>query len=163
MLEDLNILPLLFEECYLKANPSERKSRAFLEFCQEGDLEAAVDLLKANDEEFDDGEDGSNQTTELLLYQDPIGGMQSALHIAVKENNLELVWLLLFLASTLDLQWFPSEVYEAAMRSGVFREANLRMDIRSLRDSEGRTAADIATEYITSNIDPLNLTTGGRR
>ena len=62
--QNIDIFPILQEESYLRAYPEERKSRAFLEFCREGDHKAIVDLLNSgdddddsdSDEEMDDGE-----------------------------------------------------------------------------------------------------------
>lgn len=152
--ENLDILPLLKEESYLRAYPEERKCRAFLEFCREGDIEALVDLL--NDEEEDDNEDEDQEmdmeegiktikTADILRYQDPIGEMSSGLHIAVLSDSVTVAWLLLFLASSLDVQQFPAETLQAAEQLGISRSIEEgRVDIRALRDAEGCTAEAVA-------------------
>ena len=147
MQENLNILPFLAEECYLRANPEERIGRAFLEFCREGDLQAVVGVIQSN--------------PEVLLYQDPIGGMQSALHVAVAQNSLDLIWLLLFVATETNLQRFPAGIHGTAMCLNLERMTGLQIDIRSLKNSDGQTAADVASEYTTSRIDPSLLTGEG--
>ncbi|KAF2273896.1 uncharacterized protein EI97DRAFT_382511 [Westerdykella ornata] len=150
--ENVDILPLLTEESYLKAYPEDRKRRAFLEFCREGDLDAIVYMLKGEDEE--DGEEEEAEThggkvnvDELLRYQDPIGDMQSALHAAVQGGSQEVAWLLLLLASNLDMTQFPAEVFQEAQKLGIMRgDLTGKADIRSLKDSDGRTAEDLARE-----------------
>jgi hypothetical protein len=246
----LDILPLLAEEAYLSFNPRERRGRAFLSFCEEGDLEAVVALLaggqddeeeneggeKAEDgsrvigesiheadsaigvsdgrqhghgvledkralgknvvgvllepgkggkggggggsggtgggtgsrralgalhgdhnagegddemdlEDFEDDEDAEMTSSEVLLYQDPMGSGSSALHLAVQNLRVEIVWLLLYLASSLPIGEFPAAVLEAAKRYELERDlSKIAGDIRNLRDSEGRTAVKIAEE-----------------
>ncbi|KAF2759968.1 hypothetical protein EJ05DRAFT_474996 [Pseudovirgaria hyperparasitica] len=158
--ENLDILPLLMEEAYLKAYPEETKARAFLEFCRAGDLTAIVEMIQdsaeseGDDEEMDEGEgEGEGQhgsTVDWLRYQDPIGDMQSGLHAAVAAGSREVVWLLLLMASTLDLQAFPPQVFQEAEVLGIMRPTDSEMegkvDIRTLRDASGRSAEDVARE-----------------
>ncbi|KAK3064818.1 hypothetical protein LTS18_003628 [Coniosporium uncinatum] len=148
--QDLDILPLLTEESYLKAYPEDRKCRAFMEFCREGDVEAIVGMLKDPDpSDIEDEEDGHPQkpTDEVLRYQDPVGDMQSGLHAAVQAGSREVAYLLLLVASELDLQQFPPEVFQEAAALGVMREDQMgKVDIRSLRDANGRSAEDLARE-----------------
>jgi hypothetical protein len=141
--ENLDILPLLTEESYLKAYPEERKARAFLEFCREGDVQAVVDMIQPDS----DDEEETGQNVDILRYQDPIGDMQSGLHAAVTGGSREVAWLLLLLASKYDLRQFPPEVLQEASAMGIMREEqDGKVDIRTLRDSEGRTAEDLARE-----------------
>lgn len=152
--EGLDILPLLKEESYLRAYPEERKCRAFLEFCREGDIEAIVDLLNDDDEDDDEDEDEEMdmeegirtvKSADVLRYQDPIGEMSSGLHIAVLNENVAVVWLLLFLASSLTLQQFPAETLQAAEQLGISRNVQEgQVDIRALKDAEGSTAEALA-------------------
>lgn len=155
--ENLDILPLLTEESYLRAYPEDRICRAFLEFCREGDVSAVVELLKScgddddEDEDEDDMEDddqGPKKTMdEILRYQDPIGDMQSGLHAAVAGNSREIAWLLLLLASKLPELEFPALVYQEAASLAIMREDQTgKVDIRTLRDSQGRTAEQLAAE-----------------
>ena len=138
------MLPILTEESYLKAYPEERRCRAFLEFCGEGDVEAIVDLLNdGNDGEEDEeiSDQSAGHSIDVLRYQDQIGSMGSGLHVAVQNQRVEVAWLLLLLASTLELDQFPVAVLQAAQSLGIQREdQNGKVDIRSLKDFQGMTA-----------------------
>ena len=142
--EGLDMLPILTEESYLKAYPEERRCRAFLEFCGEGDVEAIVDLLNDGDdgeEDEESSEQSAGQSIDVLRHQDQIGSMGSGLHVAVQNQRVEVVWLLLLLASTLELDQFPVAVLQAAQSLGIQREDQSgKADIRSLRDLQGMTA-----------------------
>ncbi len=145
--ERLDILPILTEESYLKAYPEERRCRAFLDFCGEGDVEAIVDLL--NDDDGEEDEESSGQGAghgiDVLRYQDQVGSMGSGLHVAVQNQGVEVAWLLLLLASTLQLDQFSAEVLQAAQNLGIQREDQSgKTDIRSLQDSQGMTAEQLA-------------------
>lgn len=159
----IDIMPILKEQSYLRAYPEETKCRAFLEFCREGDYRAVVDLLKSTGEdsiaEADDQDDivdgeageepsrGQKTADEILRYQDPIGDMQSGLHAAVANGHREIAWLILLLASTYPQLEFPALVYQEAAALGIMRETQEgKVDIRSLRDSHGRTAEDLARQ-----------------
>ncbi len=142
--ERLDILPILTEESYLKAYPEERRCRAFLEFCGEGDVEAIVDLLNDDDGEEDE-EKGAGHGIDVLRYQDQLGSMGSGLHVAVQNQRMEVAWLLLLLASTLQIDQFPADVLQAAQNLGIHREDQSgQIDIRSLQDSQGMTAEERA-------------------
>lgn len=148
--QNVDILPLLSEEGYLKAYPEERRCRAFLEFCRDGDVDAVVAMMQDDDSD-DDGDDDDamqdGQQIDILRYQDTLGDMQSGLHAAVQGGSQEIVWLLLLLASSLDYSQFPPEVFEAAKKFGVEREDQTgKEDIRTLRDAQGRTAEALAAE-----------------
>ncbi|KAK8183670.1 hypothetical protein IWZ00DRAFT_384878 [Phyllosticta capitalensis] len=154
--QGVDILPLLSEEGYLKAYPEERKCRAFLEFCRQGDVEAVVEMLQggddddSDDEEDDEGEDAMDTDTgapiDMLRYQDALGDQSSALHAAVAGGSQEVAWLLLLLSSNLDLSQFPPRVLAEAKRLGIARpdDQPAKVDIRSLRDDEGRTPEALA-------------------
>jgi hypothetical protein len=155
--ENLDILPLLTEESYLKAYPNERKCRAFLEFCREGDMQAVVGMITedSDDEEEEDEDMGDDDNAggkpvsidDLLRYQDPIGEMQSGLHAAVQAQSREVAWLLLLLASNYPLMDFPPEVFQEAEALGIMRGLTEdKVDIRSLKDANGKTAEDLAKE-----------------
>ncbi|KAI9725548.1 MAG: hypothetical protein M1828_003036 [Chrysothrix sp. TS-e1954] len=151
MKEGLDILPMLTEEGYLKAYPEERRARAFLEFCREGDLEAIIGVLKDGEEGNDgSGEDDDEQMVlddglDVLRYQDTLGDMSSALHCAVVGGHHNVAWLLLLLASNLDIGQFPTQLLQQAHSLGIDRESNeAKTDIRSLADAQGRHPEDIA-------------------
>lgn len=156
--EQIDIFPILKEESYLRAYPEERKSRAFLEFCREGDHRAIVDLLKScseapKDDDIDvdamNGEDHMPRKSadEVLRYQDPIGDMQSGLHAAAANGHREVAWLLLLLASNLPEMEIPALVFQEAATLGIMREEQEGLvDIRGLKDAHGRTAEDVAAE-----------------
>jgi len=156
---NLDILPLLTEEVYLKAYPEERRARAFLEFCREGDVEAIIELLKNpddgsdsdddNEEEMEAGEDGEERPkltpAQILLYQDPTGTSHSGLHIAVLAGQVEVIWLLLLLGTPHPARILPIDVFSAADRMGAVQlggQLGVTTDIRSLRDAEGLLAKD---------------------
>ncbi|MCF7633821.1 hypothetical protein L3K78_13405 [Oscillospiraceae bacterium SCCA1] len=163
MQEKIDIFPILQEESYLRAYPEERKCRAFLEFCREGDHRAIIDLLQAGDDDDEDEDDGdamdtdgmrnnplsgpSKSPAEILRYQDPLGGMQSGLHAAAAGGHREVAWLLLLIASKFPEIDFPPLVFQEAAAMGVMREdQDDLVDIRSLRDAAGRTAEDVAVQ-----------------
>lgn len=139
--QGLDILPILTEETYLKAYPEERKCRAFLEFSREGDVEAIVDLLSGSEEEVDAEGVNTGHEIDVLRYQDHVGSMESGLHLAIQSQKVEVVWMLLFLASNLDANQFPGEVLQAAQNFELRRDdQSSRTDIRQLRDAKGKTA-----------------------
>jgi hypothetical protein len=146
--EGIDIMPLLVEASYLKAYPEDRKGRAFVEFGAEGDALSMFDMLAEHDN--DDEVEGQQQAItniEILRYQDPLGGMNSALHAAVVNNNEVVAWLLLWLASGLDEGVFPADVVQHAQGMEIARGSLMgQADIRSLINSEGRTAAQLAKE-----------------
>lgn len=150
--QQTDIFPLLKEESYLRAYPEERKSRAFLELCREGDHRAIVDLLKSRLQD-EDGADGRGESVEktpdeILRYQDPIGDMESGLHACAANGHREVAWLLLLLASNFPELDIPALVFQEAATLGVMREDQEgKVDIRSLRDAHGRTAEDVAKEF----------------
>lgn len=148
--KQIDIFPILKEESYLHAYPEERKCRAFLEFCREGDHRAIAELIKScsSEEPEDEGDEGPSKTAdEILRYQDTIGDMQSGLHAAAANGHREVAWLLLLLASDLAELEFPALVYQEAATLGVMREEQAgKVDIRSLKDVHGRTAEDVARQ-----------------
>ncbi|KAH6713042.1 hypothetical protein BKA61DRAFT_484022 [Leptodontidium sp. MPI-SDFR-AT-0119] len=139
--ENLDILPLITEEAYLDANPAARPARAFMTMCGEGDVTGVVELLKALEEEPDEGD---MSPAELLRFQDPLDGMKTGLHVAIERSQQEAVWLILWLASSLQTHAFPDEVAQAAESLEAGRETANGVDIRGLRDEQGRSGEDIA-------------------
>lgn len=139
--DNLDIFPLIMEEAYLEANPTARPARAFLTMCGEGDIAGIVELLKAIEEDSDEGD---MSPAELLRYQDSLDGMKTGLHIAIEKSQQEALWLLLWLASTLPSSEFPEEVINAAEAMGAGRDTVTGADIRGLRDTDERTARDLA-------------------
>nr|POE51159.1 hypothetical protein CFP56_70536 [Quercus suber] len=157
--EKLDIMPIMREEAYLRAYPEERKCRAFLELCREGDHQAIAGLLKScaqkddddddddDDEMLDEPEGPEKSVSEILRYQDPINNMQSGLHAAADNGHREVAWLLLLLASDLSELEFPALVFQEAASLGVMREEQDGLvDIRSLKDAHNRSAEDVARE-----------------
>lgn len=149
--EGLDILPILTEESYLRAYPGERKCRAFLEFCAEGDVPAIVDMLNDDDDDSDGDEEemATSSSTlhhkDILRYQDQLGSMSSGLHVAIENRRTEVAWFLLILASNVSYSAFPDEVKTAANVLGVVREDQTgKVDIRALKDAEGMTAYERA-------------------
>lgn len=137
--ENYDILPVLTEEAYLETHPDERRNRAFLTMCSEGDVLGAVELLKDAASEGDD-------VRAIVLYRDSLAKGKSALQIALEKKQEEAVWLLLYLGSPrLPIEAFPDEAVAAAQSMGVDRMPPAGgEDIVSLRDEEGRSAEDYA-------------------
>jgi hypothetical protein len=109
------------------------------------------DEVDDDDEDEDEAMADSDQSgkelgiDKLLRYQDPIGDMQSGLHAAVQAQSREVAWLLLLLASNLDLMEFPPLVFQEAEAMGIMRGLTEdKVDIRSLKDANGKTAEDLA-------------------
>lgn len=153
---DVDIYDTLREESYLKAYPEETRARAFLEFCREGDVEAIVELLRNEEEDSDDDDDTEDTSmgdgdqepdVDILRYQDSLNGNVSGLHCAVQGGSQDVAWLLLYMASQLPLEEFPEVLRGQAQGVGLVRES-LRdeVDIRGLKDAEGRTAEDLARQ-----------------
>lgn len=142
----VNILPLINEEAYLADKPSHRHARAYLTMCAEGDIGGIIELLQdISDSDEDEGEENSMSPTDLLRYQDPLDGMKSGLHLAVAKSQMEVVWLLLWLASGINSNHFPQQALTAVQTMGASREiANQGLDIRALKNAQGKTAAAIA-------------------
>lgn len=120
--------------------------------CVEGNVYGIMSIIDdiKNPDDSDDDDEADTQPpltpSQILLYQNPLDGDKSGLHIAVSNGShqSELVaWLLLWLASPAPIETFPTAAQE--MLGGAVRECvESGADIRILRDSDGRTAADIA-------------------
>jgi len=138
---DFDILPLASEEAYLKTYPEERKGRALLEFCKEGDVDAIVHLLR-DDSDVSEGD----VDLDVLRYQGSFKDVEgSGLHVAITYNQVEVAWLLLIVGSQLDWSAFPGYILQAASSLGVGKEdRRAGPDIRSLKNEAGQTAADVA-------------------
>lgn len=139
--ENLDILPLITEEAYLDANPAARPARALMTLCEEGDIGGIIELLKAIEEDPDEGD---MSPSELLRFQDPLDGGKSALHVAIEKNQVEVVWLLLWLTSGVPTQAFPREFQQAAASMEVGRETSEGTDIRGIQDENHRTGNEVA-------------------
>lgn len=139
---------MLKEESYLKAFPEERKARAFLEFCAQGDVGAILDLVKSGDEEDfsnDGNSEGATKSIDVLRYQDPLSSLDSSLHIAIRNGQEDVAWLLLLLASSLEPHRFPSDIIQGAETLGAVRESQTgKVDIRVLENEEHLTAEALA-------------------
>lgn len=148
--EAFDILPILKEESYLKAFPEERRCRAFLEFCAEGDVGAILQITNGQgDEDFsaNGNGNGSAKPIDVLRYQDSLGSMGTGLHLAIENGHEEVAWLLLFLASSLEAKHFPEDVLQAAETLGAKREEQTgRVDIRIMEDGAHRTAENLARQ-----------------
>ncbi|KAF5674319.1 ring finger [Fusarium heterosporum] len=138
--EGLDILPSITEEAYLETYPEARPARALHVMCAEGDVGGIVELLRDAGDEVED-------MASLVAYQDPLADMKSGLHLAVENAQEESLWLLLWLCSTIPSPLFPENARAVAEAVGVGRlSVNNEKDIRGLRDSKGRTAADLAQQ-----------------
>lgn len=143
--QDYDILPSASEEQYLTTYPEERIGHAFLEFIRQGDLDAVLHLIK--DTELDDSDDDTEKV-DILRYQGTFEGIEgSGLHVAVRYNQPQIAWLLLVLGSSYPWDKFPASVLGAMKEFNLSKEdRRAGTDLRSLKDSEGRTAADVAKE-----------------
>jgi hypothetical protein len=144
--EGYDILPAATEEAYLRAYPEERKGHAFLEFCREGDIDAIIHMIK--DGEDEDGEEAQEENSDILRYRGTFEGIEgSGLHVAIRYNQQEVAWLLLALGSQFGWDKFPAAVLQAMQDFGLSKEdRNGEPDIRTLKDSDGRTAEALAKE-----------------
>ncbi|ORY65248.1 uncharacterized protein BCR38DRAFT_342145 [Pseudomassariella vexata] len=143
--EDFDILPSITEEAYLEANPEARPARAYHIMCSEGDTEGIVDLLR--DAETGESDEPVMATAQLLRYQDPLANNKSGLHLAIEKGHEQVVWLLLWLSSSLPADVFPEPAVAAAQSLGLQRPHTAPMDdIRALQDEHGRTAEAVAVE-----------------
>ncbi|KAL8654330.1 MAG: hypothetical protein Q9210_001567 [Variospora velana] len=150
--EGFDILPILKEESYLKAFPEERKARAFLEFCAEGDVGAILDLVKGGEDEDEESNmnpsgnaEGAAKPIDVFRYQDPLGSLDTGLHVAIRNGQEDVVWLLLLLASSLEPHRFPTDVTQAAETLVAVREDQTgKVDVRVLENAEHRTAEELA-------------------
>ncbi len=110
--------------------------------CSEGDVGGIIELVKAIGEDPDEGD---MSPSELLRFQDPLDEGKTGLHVAIEKGQQEAVWLLLWLASGLQSQFFPQEVLQAAQEMGAGRETAEGVDIRGLRDEQQRAAEEVAS------------------
>jgi hypothetical protein len=151
---DYDILPTATEEAYLRAYPEERKGHAYLQFCREGDIDAIIHMIKDVDEEDEDDDDES----DVLGYSGTFEGIEgSGLHVAIRYQQQEVAWLLLALGSQLEWSKFPDVVLQAMQGLGLRKEdRKAQSEIRSLKDSSGRTPADLAKEVGGLWIEWLN-------
>ena len=138
-------MPSATEEAYLRTYPEERVGHAFLEFCREGDVDAIVHLIK--DTELNDAEEEC-ENVDILRYQGTFEGIEgSGLHVAIRYNREEVAWLMLALGSSLDWAQFPPRVLQGMKELNLKKEdRKAGIDVRSLQDSEGRTAAALAQD-----------------
>ena len=148
--QNLDILPTLKEEHYLAGNPEARPARAFLTFCQEGDVLSIVGLMNQllapeSDDEMEEEDMARMHPTKILRYQDPLNGNKSAMHLAIEKGQIEVAWLLLWIASELPDHAFPANVRAMANMMGAARDmVGPGPDVRGLRDERGCDANGLA-------------------
>jgi hypothetical protein len=143
---DFNILPSATDEAYLRTYPEERKGHAYLDFCRMGDIDALVHLVK--DASTEEDSEGSQGSLDILRYTGSFEGIEgSGLHVAIRNNQQEVAWLMLVLGSSLNWSEFPPVVLQAMESMGLSKEdRSAEPDIRTLKESEGKTAAAVANE-----------------
>ncbi|KMQ82093.1 ring finger-like protein, partial [Lasius niger] len=129
-------------------------ARALHVMCSEGDVAGIVELLRHVHDQVSD-------VRALVRYQDPLAEMKSGLHLAVENGHEDIVWLLLWLSSTLPTEAFPLPGRQAVESLGLGRlSLQPDDDIRGLLDGRGRTAEGIAQQdpgpcsYLRGNIRP---------
>lgn len=109
--------------------------------CAEGDVAGIVELL--DDASHELGSD-KLQLGHLIRYRDPLAGGKSGLHLAIEHGQQQVVWLLLWLASSLSIDAFPLEARHEAKSLGIERLDVAGEDIRGLRTDDEQLADDIA-------------------
>lgn len=144
--ENFNILPSATDEAYLRTYPEERRGHAYLDFCRMGDLDALIHLIQ--DGSIEEDSEGSQGSLDILRYTGSFEGIEgSGLHVAIRHNQEEVAWLMLVLGSALDWSEFPPIVLEAMESMRLSKDdRSPEPDIRTLKDSEGKTAATLAAE-----------------
>lgn len=151
--ENLDVLPVITEEAYLESHPEARPARALHLMCMEGDVGGIVELLRDVSDEVQD-------LAAFIGYQDPLSEMKSGLHLAVEHSQEEVLWLLLWLCSTVPDGVFPETARQRAQATEVGRlSVTSDQDVRVLRDSQGQTAGQQAeqnperwTQILEANI-----------
>jgi hypothetical protein len=100
------------------------------------------------DEEDEDEDEGPEDSSEVLRYQGTFEGIEgSGLHVAIRYSREDVAWLLLALASTLEWSKFPPAVLQAMKAFDLSpNDRSEGKDIRSLKDSEGRTPQALARQ-----------------
>lgn len=108
----------------------------------EGDIAGMLDLLRSVAEETTD----PAELGDLLRATDPLNGGRTALHVAVQNQQADAAWLMLWMVSSLGVEFFPEFAVRVAQEVGLGRLAveSPEMDIRSFRDNADRTAEDLA-------------------
>lgn len=170
--ENFDILPSATDEAYLRTYPEERRGYAYLDFCRVGDVDALIHIFRdegamKEGEEGDEEEEVETQqpSLDILRYTGSFEGIDgSGLHVAVRNNQQDVAWLLLLLGSSLDWSKFPPRVLQAMQNVGLSQDDRNRntagkLDVRTLKDSEGKTAADLANAIGSIWLD---WTTSGR-
>ena len=143
--EKYDILPSAKEEAYLRTFPEERTGYAFLSFCRDGDIDAIVHLLR--DAEEDDAEE-EDEKVDLLRYTGSFEGIDgTGLHVAIRNQQLNVAWLILVLGSDLAWEKVPKEIMQGMLTYDLSQEDRKgEPDIRTIKDSEGRSPVNIAQE-----------------
>ena len=146
---EMDILPVLTEENLLRAYPETRRSRVFLDYSRASNAWEIVDMIKEADGSDSEDADGVKQlpVSQMLRYQDPLDKMHSALHIHIMHKDAQAALWLLFKASPIPLSSIPPEILAEFESVGEVRDPQEGLvDIRSLKDVNGRTAADYARD-----------------
>ena len=145
---EFDILPSVTEEAYLRSHPEEMVGRAFLEFCREGDGDAVVCLVRDEMVASTAGLEGGEreEVVDVLRYVGQFEGADgSGLHVAIRNGQEGVAWLLLGLASGLEWERFPAGVLQEMKGFGLEKSDRVQgVDVRTLKDSEGRTAEELA-------------------
>lgn len=154
--EGYDIYSDIAEEAYYSTYPQFLRARPFLAMCSEGHVEGIIELCQEADTEEDaDGDDDMEDDDEpaapgvrsaaLLRYQDPLNQMATGLHVAIANDQVNVAYLLMYLASHLPVDQFPPELLHFVSQisrpeQDIFDNA----DIRSLQTALGETAEVLA-------------------
>lgn len=138
--EHLDILAPITEEAYIFNHPEALPARALHCMCSEGDIEGIVELVH-------DVGDRQPDLLPIICYQDPLSDMKSGLHLAIEHAQKDVLWLLLWLCSTLSTSSFPEAVRLTAESSKLDRfSVGTDCDIRCLETSQGLRAEHLAQQ-----------------
>ncbi|CAK7567515.1 MAG: hypothetical protein SEPTF4163_005480 [Sporothrix epigloea] len=147
--EGYDIYSDIAEEAYYTTYPQLIRARPFLAMCSEGHVDGVIELCReADDAECEDGCDDNDtldvpqvRSAALLRHQDPLNGMVTGLHIAIANDQLNIAYLLLYLASRLPLDRFPPELIKfSAQIERPEQDIAEHIDIRSLQTAQGESA-----------------------
>ncbi|PNS16106.1 Ubiquitin-conjugating enzyme E2 6 [Sphaceloma murrayae] len=99
-----------------------------------------------SDEEEDDGIPHPT-AAQIMRYQDPLGNMDTGLHAAIANRNDDVAWLLLFIGTNMNDHEFPAAILEETRSEGIQRQTQEGLvDIRSIRNAQGKVPLEIAQE-----------------
>ncbi|KAK3937928.1 hypothetical protein QBC46DRAFT_391469 [Diplogelasinospora grovesii] len=153
--QDYDILSVLREEAYFAQHPEDRSAKALHIMSAEGDVAGIMDVLMTEAEDAEELYQAA-PVQRLTTWRDPLNGGQTALHVAIVNRQEDVFWLLLWVATPgVPETAFPAEIARRAnsqvilsrmktVYSGQIDQGG--MDVRFVRDDNGRTPGDLCRE-----------------